>query len=642
MSNIDWVWWKDWWRVKRLRKRLRNAFDARDSQQSAESTEGPSVSKYCRVCNKALMEVSAPAVADAGRSCRRCRRRHFAANAVAFRGSDVERATATANRPDDYENNGYYFEDVPEEDEEVGGSSNDASNGAGFDDINYNYGGDDFAGFDDTEDDDFCYCDECWYGDGESNDGMDSDCSTCSNPGKQVVVGICAMAKKTQSKPMKEILTRLQEFEFIKMLIFSEDVILKEPVENWPLCDCLISFHSKGFPLEKAIQYAQLRKPYVLNNLHMQYDIQDRRRVYAILQKEGIEIPRYAVLDRDSPDPKQHELIESEDHVEVNGIIFNKPFVEKPVSAEDHNIYIYYPTSAGGGSQRLFRKIGSRSSVYSPESRVRKTGSFIYEDFMPTDGTDVKVYTVGPDYAHAEARKSPALDGKVERDSEGKEIRYPVILNNAEKLISRKVCLAFKQTVCGFDLLRANGKSYVCDVNGFSFVKNSNKYYDDCAKILGNMILRELTPTLHIPWLVPFQLDDPPIVPTTFGKMMELRCVVAVIRHGDRTPKQKMKLEVRHPKFFEIFDKYDGYKDGHVKLKRPKQLQEILDIARYLLSEIQNKSADAEIQEKESKLEQLKNVLEMYGHFSGINRKVQMKYQPKGRPRGSSSDDGNT
>ncbi|XP_045479189.1 inositol hexakisphosphate and diphosphoinositol-pentakisphosphate kinase 2 isoform X5 [Harmonia axyridis] len=456
---------------------------------------------------------------------------------------------------------------------------------------------------------------------------------------KVVIVGVCAMSKKSQSKPMKEILTRLQEFEYIKVTVFPEDVILNKAVEEWPVCDCLISFHSKGFPLDKAIQYAQLHNPYVINNLHMQYDIQDRRKVYSILESEGIEIPRYAVLDRDSPDPKHHELVESEDHVEVNGIVFNKPFVEKPVSAEDHNIYIYYPTSAGGGSQRLFRKIGSRSSVYSPESRVRKTGSYIYEDFMPTDGTDVKVYTVGPDYAHAEARKSPALDGKVERDREGKEIRYPVILNNAEKLISRKVCLAFKQAVCGFDLLRANGKSFVCDVNGFSFVKNSNKYYDDCAKILGNMILRELAPTLHIPWSVPFQLDDPPIVPTTFGKMMELRCVVGVIRHGDRTPKQKMKVEVRHPKFFEIFEKYDGYKHGHVKLKRPKQLQEILDIARSLLAEIQQHEADPEIEEKQGKLEQLKGVLEMYGHFSGINRKVQMKYQPKGRPRGSSSDD---
>ncbi|KAL0099644.1 hypothetical protein PUN28_019798 [Cardiocondyla obscurior] len=464
--------------------------------------------------------------------------------------------------------------------------------------------------------------------------------SDMEGEGKQVLVGICAMAKKSQSKPMKEILTRLEEFEYIKIVVFPEEVILKEPVENWPVVDCLISFHSKGFPLDKAINYANLRKPFIINHLPMQYDIQDRRRVYAILESEGIEIPRYAVLDRDSPDPKLHELVESEDHVEVNGITFNKPFVEKPVSAEDHNIYIYYPTSAGGGSQRLFRKIGSRSSVYSPESRVRKSGSYIYEDFMPTDGTDVKVYTVGPDYAHAEARKSPALDGKVERDSEGKEIRYPVILNNAEKLISRKVCLAFKQTVCGFDLLRANGQSFVCDVNGFSFVKNSNKYYDDCAKILGNMILRELAPTLHIPWSVPFQLDDPPIVPTTFGKMMELRCVVAVIRHGDRTPKQKMKVEVRHPKFFEIFAKYDGYKHGHVKLKRPKQLQEILDTARSLLTEIQHRAAGPELEEKQGKLEQLKSVLEMYGHFSGINRKVQLKYQPRGRPRGSSSDDG--
>lgn len=62
---------------------------------------------------------------------------------------------------------------------------------------------------------------------GEPSDGVDSDCSVSSNSGKQVLVGICAMAKKTQSKPMKEILTRLQEFEYIRMVVFAEDVILK-------------------------------------------------------------------------------------------------------------------------------------------------------------------------------------------------------------------------------------------------------------------------------------------------------------------------------------------------------------------------------------------------------------------------------
>uniref|UniRef100_A0A8V0X6B9 Inositol hexakisphosphate and diphosphoinositol-pentakisphosphate kinase n=1 Tax=Gallus gallus TaxID=9031 RepID=A0A8V0X6B9_CHICK len=459
-----------------------------------------------------------------------------------------------------------------------------------------------------------------------------------SPPERQIVVGICAMTKKSKSKPMTQILERLCKFEYITVVIMGEDIILNEPVENWPPCDCLISFHSKGFPLDKAVAYAKLCKPFLINDLDMQYYIQDRREVYRILQEEGIDLPRYAVLNRDPDRPEECNLVEGEDHVEVNGAVFPKPFVEKPVSAEDHNVYIYYPTSAGGGSQRLFRKIGSRSSVYSPESSVRKTGSYIYEEFMPTDGTDVKVYTVGPDYAHAEARKSPALDGKVERDSEGKEIRYPVMLTAMEKLVARKVCVAFKQTVCGFDLLRANGHSFVCDVNGFSFVKNSMKYYDDCAKILGNIIMRELAPQFHIPWSIPTEAEDIPIVPTTSGTMMELRCVIAVIRHGDRTPKQKMKMEVKHPRFFELFEKYDGYKTGKLKLKKPEQLQEVLDIARQLVVELGTHS-DCEIEERKSKLEQLKSVLEMYGHFSGINRKVQLTYLPHGHPKAASEDE---
>ena len=95
-----------------------------------------------------------------------------------------------------------------------------------------------------------------------------------------------------------------------------------------------------------------------------------------------------------------------------------------------------------------------------------------------------------------------------------------------------------------------------------------------------------------------------------------------------------------HPKFFEVFKKYDGQKFGHVKLKKPQQLQEILDISRELLETLSSGNSESEmIEEKKSKLVQIKTVLEMYGHFSGINRKVQLKYQPKGRPRNSSSED---
>jgi inositol hexakisphosphate/diphosphoinositol-pentakisphosphate kinase len=55
-----------------------------------------------------------------------------------------------------------------------------------------------------------------------------------------------------------------------------------------------------------------------------------------------------------------------------------------------------------------------------------------------------------------------------------------------------------------------------------------------------------------------------------------------------------------------------------VKLKRPKQLQEILDTARSLLAEIQHRAAGPELEEKQGKLEQLKSVLEMYVSMNSI------------------------
>jgi len=356
----------------------------------------------------------------------------------------------------------------------------------------------------------------------------------------------------------------------------------------------------------------------------------------------GIPVPRYACVNRKVPDEDLDYFVEEEDFVEVKGERFWKPFVEKPVNGDDHSIMIYYPSSAGGGMKELFRKVGNRSSEFHPDvRRVRREGSYIYEEFMPTGGTDVKVYTVGPEYAHAEARKSPVVDGVVMRNPDGKEVRYPVLLTPAEKQMAREVCIAFRQAVCGFDLLRSEGSSYVCDVNGWSFVKNSYKYYDDAACVLRKMFLDAKAPHLSstIPPILPWKINEPVQsnegltrqgsgIIGTFGQSEELRCVIAIVRHGDRTPKQKVKLKVTEEKLLNLMLKYNGGKPrAETKLKTAVQLQDLLDATRMLIPRARSGESDSDAEDLEhaDKLRQVKAVLEEGGHFSGIYRKVQLK-----------------
>ena len=87
--------------------------------------------------------------------------------------------------------------------------------------------------------------------------------------GDRIRLGICAMDKKARSKPMAEILSRLDEKDF-QVVFFGDDMILNRPVEEWPICDVVIAFFSKGYPLPKAKEYVALRKPFILNDLQRQ------------------------------------------------------------------------------------------------------------------------------------------------------------------------------------------------------------------------------------------------------------------------------------------------------------------------------------------------------------------------------------
>lgn len=117
---------------------------------------------------------------------------------------------------------------------------------------------------------------------------------------RDIIVGVCAMSKKVQGKEMREILARLRSFPDFQLVIFSDDVILNSPIEEWPLCDTLICFFSTGFPLDKAEAYATLRKPFMVNDVSMQRVLMDRRKTYALLKKINIPVPRHACMSRDA------------------------------------------------------------------------------------------------------------------------------------------------------------------------------------------------------------------------------------------------------------------------------------------------------------------------------------------------------
>ncbi|OXH31661.1 cortical actin cytoskeleton protein asp1 [Cryptococcus neoformans] len=494
----------------------------------------------------------------------------------------------------------------------------------------------------------------------------------------KVVLGVCAMDVKARSKAMREILTRLVDIEKggLEVKIFGDVVILEEDISHWPPVDVLISFFSTDFPLPKAISYTQLPNrppPISINSLSMQSLLWDRRVVLAILDHIGVPTPNRAEISRDGgpriprslrrqvrrelglvlpgpkakdedewgeavipekwrgkqrkdPVPKATEVIlrEDGDAILVGDHVIEKPFVEKPVDGENHNVFIYYK---GGGGRRLFRKVGNKSSEYDPNLyHPRTIGSFIYEEFINVDNAeDIKVYTVGSKFSHAETRKSPVVDGLVRRNADGKETRFITPLSEAENQYARDVVEAFGQRVCGFDLLRCEGgsRSMVIDVNGWSFVKGNQAYYDKAAEILSGVcqIARERkVQGIQAGLASTTTIDDPSGGSTT----STLRATVTVLRHADRTPKMKLKFS---------FPAHEAWSQPFLRLLRGHREEIILRDTRqlqYILAAAEESSQTPGITgEQLLKLSQIKEALGKKMSFPGTKAQLKPSFVKK-------------
>ncbi|KAG5393363.1 hypothetical protein IGI04_023326, partial [Brassica rapa subsp. trilocularis] len=143
------------------------------------------------------------------------------------------------------------------------------------------------------------------------------------------------------------------------------------------------------------------------------------------------------------------------------------------------------------------------------------------------------------------------------------------------------------------------------------------RYYDDAACVLRKMCLDAKAPHLSstLPPTLPWKFNkhvqpNKGLTRQGNGNSEELRCVIAVIRHGDRTLKQKVKLNVTEEKLLNLMLKYNGGKPrAETKLKSAVQLQDLLDATR-----IPGRESDSDPEDLEhvEKLRQVKAVIEEF------------------------------
>jgi len=382
------------------------------------------------------------------------------------------------------------------------------------------------------------------------------------------VLGILSVAESVNFEPVGEVIAALVPYNISAVRIVWEDVVNLE-VTSWPRCDVLLLLSHSSIQLDKVRHYIDHCRCMELNSVQGLELLRDRASLYKQCEKYGISIPDWAECNREGPPASHANFIEEIDRVIINGKIIEKPFVEKPRLSDDHAVYVYFPQAAGGGRVRLYRKDWKFDQI----SSVRRDGSFVYQKFVASEGFETKLYAIGSEYVHAEAvpsRISEIKPGNFKPPE--KQIPVPIHLRPLEKIIPMKVGLAFGITVFKLHVLRTQlptRSSVLFDISigRACLVRKEKDYYHDFASALATEMAKRHRLPLTVPKRLPATVDfrdsrttqdvasireemrqrqkpgiSPIVAPAVLGEE-QLRCVIALVRHGDRTCKQKLSLK---------------------------------------------------------------------------------------------------
>eukprot|EP01084_Bolivina_argentea_P236363 397446_1 len=91
----------------------------------------------------------------------------------------------------------------------------------------------------------------------------------------KIRLGFCSMDKKFKSDRSKNVISRIQAYGDIEIVYFGDALIHHRPIEEWPRCDVLIAYFSKGYPTAKVLTYVDKYKPCLINGLKQQMLLRD-------------------------------------------------------------------------------------------------------------------------------------------------------------------------------------------------------------------------------------------------------------------------------------------------------------------------------------------------------------------------------